>query len=476
MAKPSKPKRSPKRRTKKQKRRRPKKKTRAPKAPRGPKSFRSTSKVFHRAEHRTQLQKARDDLRGNECLKKIRYAFRLMWQEVPKEMTRYRVGPVDSFDVNNVHRGTCWGWPKECALTNLQARTIFFNIYKRARLTIHQLIVVRKGLAYAYELTGGTPGKNFPGVKEVWSVVREQTMAQQKHHVLPCRIPTPQELRIAFNKEWTPASPISLVGHCQSLVYVNDLFIFGLRSTEDVKRVKNSVTHYEDWDNGWQCTEFQGGRAKLCGAKKGTRPWRIWRVCHCPGKHHVRPPKRFYTEIQSDGNPRCAVKWCTVCPLACLELIFTLQEPVLNDNQLRCYPKWLTRQGRFGKSNVKDIAAAAVDWFVHQGVVRPENRFNRNAGRKSLARWTRLLMIPYAESFQCHGDLWEVWHKNYETEVPMSGYSIREQSTDPVTATVALRKFANFLGRGKKLKPKLCTQERFQSDTITNSVTDLFPL
>ena len=94
----------------------------------------------------------------------------------------------------------------------------------------------------------------------------------------------------------------------------------------------------------------------------------------------------------------------------------------------------------------------------------PAHLFDRNSGRKSLARWTRHLMIPYAHSFQIHGDLWEVWHKNYENEVPKSHYSIRTQSTDPVKATVALRKFANFLGRGRPVKPKLCTQERFQSD------------
>jgi hypothetical protein len=37
-------------------------------------------------------------------------------------------------------------------VSNLQARTIYFSMYKKGNLTVHQMIVVRKALAYAYEL------------------------------------------------------------------------------------------------------------------------------------------------------------------------------------------------------------------------------------------------------------------------------------------------------------------------------------
>jgi hypothetical protein len=63
------------------------------------------------------MQQVRHDLRSNECLKKFRYGFKLMWQEVPTVMRRYRIGKVGSFDPFNVHKGVCWGWPKECRLT-----------------------------------------------------------------------------------------------------------------------------------------------------------------------------------------------------------------------------------------------------------------------------------------------------------------------------------------------------------------------
>ena len=126
-------------------------------------------------------------------------------------MRRHKCGEIGSFDTDNIHNGVCWGWPKECSLTNLQARTIFFTIYQKKVLTLHQLIVVRKSLSYSWELTGHLPGGNYPGVKEVWSVVREHVMADKKHVVLPARIPTPDDLHTAFNKEWTTSCPMTLI-------------------------------------------------------------------------------------------------------------------------------------------------------------------------------------------------------------------------------------------------------------------------
>ena len=320
-------------------------------------------------------------------------------------MRRYRIGEVNSFDKTNCHGGVCWGWPKECNLTNLQARTLFFNSYKSGKLTIFQLIVVRKSLSFAFELTGGLPGSNYKAVKEVWQVVEPSKTATQIHHVLPQKIPTVSELIRAFTRNWTPDHPLSFMEFVLGFVSANDLFVFGLRSTEDVRRVKMSVTHHADWVNGWQSTSFHGGRAKLCGVKKGSRPWRVWRTCHCPGLHK-RPPAMF--TVNKLGNPTSPITWCTTCPVAVLEFVFSMQW----QREKRCYPKWLP-SGRFGKSNTKDIAKQAIDWFIAQGVIEEDRRYDRNAGRKSLARWCSHLNLRYEDSFQIHGDLPEVWSKNY---------------------------------------------------------------
>jgi hypothetical protein len=233
-------------------------------------------------------------------------------------------------------------------------------------------------------------------VKEVWAIVQSHKLAAQKTTTLPQRIPTVAELEKAFTTPWS-RDLMSLVDHCRGQICAHDWGVCGLRSTEDMKRVKRSRKHHVDWSQGWAATEFLGGRAKLCGKKRNTRPWRVWTTCFCPGKRHIRPPNDFFKEIKKDGNPRVEVKWCTTCPLASLELIFQLQVP----DAKRRYPKW-TQGGKFGKANIADPAACALEWFVKMGVVTEP--YCRNSGRKSLARWTNHLKVEYRHSVQIHGD------------------------------------------------------------------------
>ena len=406
---------------------------------RGPQSFKEKSKLPRHAGRRTQIQDERNDLRSGETLKNIRYGFKLMWQEVPKLMKQYGIGQVGSFDPRNCHGGRCWGWPKECKLTDFQAHALLFDVYKRRNLTMPQMTVVRKSLAYAYELTGGTPGGNFRGVKKVWEIVRPTALPKSTTTTLPEYVPTPEELKTAFTQKWTPESGMPYVKHCSGLVAGYHWSLFGLRSREDIDRVKRSVTHQVNWKAGWVCTDFVGGRAKLCGVKKGTRPWKVWMVCHCKGKQHVRPPANFHKTIDKFGNPLGEISFSTVCPLACLEVVWQLQDQAGVDR--RCYGKWLG-SGRFGTSNYGDVVGMAAEWFKSKGVCSEATKYDSNSGRKSLGRWTCLLNIPYEESFQLHGDLWVVWSEAYETEVPKTSFTGRKQSKDPEVACKALRRLA----------------------------------
>ena len=277
----------------------------------------------------------------------IRYGFRLMWQESPRLMRRYGVGKEGSFDPKNAHKGMIWGWGKECKLTNTQAGAIFFNCYQRKRLTLPMMQAVRKSLAYAFELTGGKPLGNYVRVKDVWSIVRDAKLPQNTMSQKPTRIPEPCENKVAFRKEWTPDHPWCLMKFLGGVVIANDIFLFGLRSREDVDRVKKSITHEFDWRKGWQATKFLNGRAKLCGRKRDTRPWWIWRVCNCIAKRHVRPGENFCEQIDGNGNPRTTdFAWSTVCPLAALELMWQMQ---WDEQKPRCYGKWLD-SGRYGNS------------------------------------------------------------------------------------------------------------------------------
>ena len=435
----------------------PKKKKRR----RGPKSFLDSAELFPCAGQRSQIQAEKNALRDSETMKNIRYGFRLMWQEVPGVMRRYNIGRYGSFDPKNGHGGRCWGWPKECKLKNSQAKTIIWDIWQKRSLTLPQMKKVRQSLAYAYELSGGPrPGGNYDGVNQVWKNVRPEQCVESSTTTLPQRIPTTDELKVAFTKEWTPEHPWCLMRFLQGLVQAYDLFVFGIRSREDIDRVKKSTHHQHNWKRGWQCTSFLGGRAKLAGVKKNTRPWKVYRRCHCPGGKHIHPPSGFCKEINAEGNPEVEVKWNTTCPLAALQLIWQLQG-TNKSGPKRCYGKWLP-SGRYGTSNTGDVVEMAIDWMIAQGACTEEDCYDTNSGRKSLARWCAKLNIPYTESFHIHADLYEVWAENYEHEVEKPhNFKRRLQSTDPAIATAALMKFANFLGRGKKLKVKLSKKNRY---------------
>ena len=138
----------------------------------GPKSFKSQAKLPRHASLDTKLQKARNDRRSSSSLDQLRYGFVLLWRTVPGLMRRYKIGEVGSFDKHNSHKGKCWGWKKECKLTNRQAKTLFWEVYETKTLTPTQFKVVRKALSYAYELTGGKPKTNFPGVYRISELIR----------------------------------------------------------------------------------------------------------------------------------------------------------------------------------------------------------------------------------------------------------------------------------------------------------------
>lgn len=236
-----------------------------------------------------------------------------------------------------------------------------------------------------------------------------------------------------------------------------DWGVLGARSKEDLKRIKNGAAHGLDRVEGWGWTEFKGGRSKLCKAKKGTRAWRAWRVCMCIGKKHVPIPEEAEFSIDKKGNLMEPASWCTACPVNAMDMTFRMQDHMVEEEKhddvyrhARIYRKWDKRRGRSAKDSQGEPVDYALEWLKIQGI---ERSFDTNAGRKGLSRWLKELEIPYPEGMQIHGDHEDVWEKSYQKGLPKNGYKTREQSLDPDFATSALRKFANWCGRGPKVKP-----------------------
>ena len=428
---------------------------------RGPPAFAEKAKLPRYASHQAKLQSDKNEAREPKTMSTIRYGFRLAWAAAPLEMERAKVKPVGGYAPDNHHQGVCFGWPNECSMTNLRASKILRACIKSRKLTLDQIKAVRKMLAYSYELRGGKQSENWSCIKGIMATIKVSQLPPKMKEVVPVNIPTPQHLKQAFTTEWTTDNAWHFVPWCLGLICAYDAYVWGCRSKEDHEKIKKSHTHQHNWTQGWQCTKYHEGRAKLTGMKKGTRPWWCWRVCMCPGNRHVRPPADYHVEIDDNCDPKCKkVAWCSTCPLACTELIWQLQYE--EDEGKRMYPKWLPkskkRRGRFGTSNINEVSKYAEAWLEHAQKV---GKFDHYSGRKSLANWVSHLQVPYAESVHIHGDLHQVWGRNYQEDIPTSVYSIRNQSREPEKACKALRKFAKWCNRGLPYKQKLKQTDRY---------------
>ena len=205
--------------------------------------------------------------------------------------------------------------------------------------------------------------------------------------------------------------------------------------------------HHFDLEQQYWTTGFVDGRSKLHLHKSGTRPWNAWMLCMCPNGKHVSPPPDFEYTFDTDGNPRELPEGlCTTCPLFAGQLLRSLQK-----EPFRWYKKW-TKKG-FQKENIGSVVMIAMRWFVEQGVMTWEHRYDTNSGRKALALWCVETGAPYVETVHIMGDTEDVWRTNYQPGLPASGHTIREQSQDPLLATAALKRFRSFCGRDPPPEP-----------------------
>ena len=418
-------------------------------------SYQSKARLPKGSGMMKQIAFQKNALKSPVTMAGYRTGFRNWWKGCPRYLKSIKMKPVGGYDQENQHHGEMFSLPGDFSLTSRQAGQILYKCFKTGEFTISQMKQIKKTLAYAWSLDGGEPGKNYPHVPGIWEVVTDKDCHVQKKFILPTRIPNPEDLRKAFTKAWPgPQCGMSLVDWSRGLIAAWDWSVVGARAVEDLKRIKNGESHGHNRREGFGYTQLKGGRAKLAGKKKGTRPWKVWRVCMCQNEHRPLPDDIEYA-LDKDGNPQECIhdhrSWCTECPINCMELILRGQYKF---EDKRIYRKWNKKgTGGYGKGNQGELIKFIFKWFKTQGV---EPDWDSNAGRKSLGRWLKLLNVPYEESFEIHGDLLDIWGKHYQVGLPKRGnYKTRNQSADPEDATRALRKFAMFCGRGQPAPVRL---------------------
>ena len=375
-----------------------------------------------------------------------RAGYNTMWKYAGPYMRRKGFKQPGEFRKDNQHGGRLWASRKECQMTDRSAGEIIERVYESGKVGVDQLKQVRHSLSYAYYLTTSIQGENYPEVYAQWKTFDLTKLPGVRRPVKPVRIPIPANLKLAFTTPWSSAHPQSLTTFTTGVLCTYDTHIFGLRPNVDTKKVKDSRSHFINANEGYGKTKMVEGRSKLHLSKRGTREWWVYRVCTCKGKH--KGPSERQSRVKKDGNPKSRPTWDTCCPVAAMEFLHHHQGA-----NFRCYPKW-NKSGNYGETNHGDVPGLANRWLEIQGQSADGAEFDRNSGRKSLARWLAELGVPYKESIHIHGDLEEVWRDSYQDSLHKSHYRVRLQSTDPDTATKGLRRFAKWLN-GEKTGPSL---------------------
>ena len=370
------------------------------------------------------------------------------WRHAGKYMRRKKI--PTSFRRGNIHGGKLWANRNECVMTNRMAGEIIERVYKSKKSSLAQLKQVRHTMSYSFYLMTGTVKDNWPEVKAQWDSFDLSSLPGTTRPLIAIRIPVPANLRVAFTTPWNQAGDWSLVDFVVAGLAAHDYFVFGLRPNVDIRKVKTSRSHFINSNERYGLTDMVGGRSKLQGNKRGTRPWRVYRVCFCGGDHTPVPENIV---LNAQGNPiPLQVDWNTVCPLAMMEFLRNVQ----GVETWRPFPKWFPKPPRYGKQQHADISDLANRWLQSQTMQAP---FDRNSGRKALSRWLDHLHISYEDGHQIHGDLQTVWRYSYQPSLPKSSYETREQSTDSDRATKALRTFAKWLFQDR---PSPSVKQRLQ--------------
>ena len=384
-----------------------------------------------------------------------RAGYNTMWKYAGPYMRRKGFKQPGEFRKDNQHGGRLWASRKECQMTNRAAGEILERVYESSKVSERQLNQVRHSLSYSYYLKTGEGGSNWP---EVGAQMRSFNIASlpKTRSLLPTRIPTPQNVKDAFNKQWTTDHELSLADFETGVIASWDFHVFGLRPNVDVDKVKKSFEHFINENEEYCTTAMVNGRSKLHLSKRGTRPWQVYRVCTCKGEH--RSPSSHQMRVNKEGSPRSNPRWNTTCPINAMRFI----EYHHKTSDYKVYTKW-NANGSYGVQNHGDVPSLANRWLQTQTGQTP---FDHHCGRKVLARWLQHLKIPYMQGLPIHGDLEQVWRVSYQDKLDRSNYRVREQPTDPDVATQALRRLVQWFHEDGAPKPSL----RSQLQTILRSL------
>ena len=428
---------------------------------RGPKTLKSQAKMPARASKSTRIQFRTNEGKAKDTMHAYRAGFNACWKYAPKLMRRYNIPENGDFDPTNQHKGRLWAYKRECKITGNQASLILEECHRRG-CSEAQLRQIMKTFSYAYFLRTNKSESNFSDVKEMWDSF--YSFKAPTRPLLPEKCPTPEQIKLCLMTPWSKTCGMFFYDWLVGLICFWDWAVAGSRHVIELEtKLKKSVSHGVDHKHGCCFTDLVAGRPKLCGKKRGTRPWRLHRLCLCPGGKHQNPPELFCTHFDDNGNLKKKPNWHVTCPVAAWQVIESTQrgEGIPKD-ECKLYKKWLpsTKYTAAGvsKTNIPSVVDRANKWMEAQGAAEGVV-FRSSAGRKALGGWLAALGINYRHGFEIHADCFKTWKKSYQpsvTNIERFG-DRRTQSTDMDDTLAAYRRLRHWLGVARfqhKLEPK----------------------
>jgi hypothetical protein len=421
-----------------------------------PKAYKDQAVLPKRASLNTRFANKTNKKLSNDTHSSYRAGFRRMWEVAKKTMKKCGVREPGSYDPKNCHKGEMWGWPFEMNLTNPKVKRIMFDVIDSNKLTLGQLKHVRRSMSYAWKLNPNKTQdqedeKNWPCMSRVWKTIDYDELPKTVKKKKIVIMPKPDQLERAFKKQWTPNHELNLGEFVQGTVAAYDTFIWGCRSIEDHDRIKKSRKHVIKRAEGYIKTEYKGGRCKSPGFP---RAWSKYTICMCPQRKHKSPKSHFKDTVdKKTGKPSHGVPWCTTCPVACLEYVWSHKKA-----KGKTYANAGKKNGKFNSQQADDIPTRAINWLHTQGI---KGEFTHGSGRKALGLLCKEYNIAYRDSFQVHQDLPKTWKDHYQPGMPKHDptFKDRDQSKDPDTCMVAVRSIVMNWGVGRKMQVKMDRKE-----------------
>ena len=425
------------------------------KNPRAKRSYRDRKEVKEprRARLDTYLAFDANSIKSTDTLRKYRTAFNFLWK-VPKARKLLQDAGFKEpglYEGSNQHAGKVFALPREVPPQSKfgeeQAGFAMRHALKSGA-TKSQCESVSKLLSYIWQLQTGEAKGNFKKVRQAWKRHPEDAFGAPKQRVKAIYIIEPEHLKVALTTEWTPACPMPYHQWC--LAYLGTTFwcVLGARPKIDMGKIKECTDQFIAPHLGYMWFQMKGGRAKIEGSQ-GTRPWKAYVPCFCPGGKHCGPPETFYETIIDEEQP----SWCTSCPISCAQVIqFTLGE-----EDPRILPALCKSSGKFvkfGGKEYKNIGAKALfpllQRFLDLMGGNPDGlKFDTNMGRKALGKLFEVVQVPYQIGFEVHGELFENWRAYQEQIENDKNFTRRTQSKSPDVCLKALRRVVRWFGRGE---------------------------